>query len=139
MSRPIHRKGILLLISLLVLPILISAENLSTGEDVDAFVERRIRGAHVTVFAKSYCPFCQNTNRLLTKMKDEMDDMWQLDIIDLDLLPESDGPMIQMELLTKTGQKTVPNIFISGKHIGGNSDLMKLNESGELEGILYSL
>ena len=91
------------------------------------------------VFAKSYCPFCQKTRALLTEMSDEMDGMWKLDIVDLDHLPENDGPTIQMELLTKTGQKTVPNIFIGGKHIGGNSDLMKLDESGELEEILYKL
>lgn len=135
----IQQTAILVLISLLSSFLLISAENLSTGEDVDAYVERRIREAHVMVFAKSYCPFCQRTRALLTEKSDEMDGMWKLDIVDLDQLQENDGALIQMELLTKTGQKTVPNIFIGGKHIGGNSDLMKLNESGELEEILYKL
>jgi glutaredoxin 3 len=47
-------------------------------------------------------------------------------------MPEEDGPLIQMELLTKTGQKTVPNVFIGGKHIGGDSDLSELYDSGSL-------
>lgn len=50
--------------------------------------------------------------------------------MELDLDPI--GAEIQNALKTKTGQSTVPNIFINGQHIGGNSDLQALNESGEL-------
>jgi glutaredoxin 3 len=59
-----------------------------------------------------------------------------LDVVDLDAMPENDGPLIQMELLTKTGQKTVPNVFIRGHHIGGDSDLSKMFDSGSLERLL---
>jgi glutaredoxin 3 len=51
-------------------------------------------------------------------------------------MPENDGPLIQMELLTKTGQKTVPNVFIRGQHIGGDSDLSEMFDSGSLERLL---
>ena len=40
---------------------------------------------------------------------------------------------MQEELFKMTGQKTVPNIFINGKHVGGNSDLVALEKSGELD------
>jgi glutaredoxin 3 len=59
-----------------------------------------------------------------------------LDVVDLDTMPENDGPLIQMELLTKTGQKTVPNVFIRGQHIGGDSDLSEMFDSGSLERLL---
>jgi len=47
-----------------------------------------------------------------------------------------DGHLIQMELLTQTGQRTVPNVFIGGKHIGGNSDLQELHQQGRLTSML---
>jgi len=38
----------------------------------------------------------------------------------------SNGSEVQAALLEKTGQRTVPNVFIRGKHIGGHDDTMKL-------------
>jgi glutaredoxin len=51
-------------------------------------------------------------------------------------MPENDGPLIQMELLTRTEQRTVPNIFIGGEHIGGDSDLSEMYDSGSLMRLL---
>lgn len=45
-----------------------------------------------------------------------------------------DGSAIQAALQEISGQRTVPNIFIGKKHIGGNSDLQA--KSGELKGLL---
>lgn len=39
---------------------------------------------------------------------------------------------IQKELFKLTHQSTVPNIFINGRHVGGNSDLQALHQKGEL-------
>lgn len=69
-----------------------------------------------------------------------MDEGWSLDIVDLDLLPGEDGFKVQTELLSLTGQRTVPNIFIGGTPIGGNSELQSLHhETNELELMLESL
>lgn len=46
----------------------------------------------------------------------------------------ADGSDIQSALAEETSQRTVPNIFINKKHIGGNSDLQA--KSGELPGLL---
>lgn len=35
-----------------------------------------------------------------------------------------------------SGQRTVPNIYIGQKHIGGNSEIQGLSKSGQLEGLL---
>jgi len=43
-----------------------------------------------------------------------------------------DGDAIQAYLQTKTGQRTVPNVFIKQEHIGGNDDLQAFNKAGEL-------
>ncbi|KAK6335639.1 hypothetical protein TWF696_002406 [Orbilia brochopaga] len=69
----------------------------------------------VAVFSKSYCPYCKASKALLTEVNANFNVM-ELDQID-------DGSDIQAALAEITGQSTVPNIFIGGKHIGGNSDL----------------
>jgi glutaredoxin 3 len=37
-----------------------------------------------------------------------------------------DGPDLQMALFKMTGQKSVPNVFVKGQHIGGNEETQKL-------------
>jgi glutaredoxin 3 len=54
--------------------------------------------------------------------------------IELDV--ESDGSEIQDALKEWTGQRTVPNVFINGKHIGGCDDTMALNNDGKLVSLL---
>ncbi|XP_048127514.1 glutaredoxin-C5, chloroplastic isoform X2 [Rhodamnia argentea] len=46
------------------------------------------------------------------------------------------GPQLQKALERLTGQHTVPNVFIGGKHIGGCTDTVKLHRNGELEPLL---
>lgn len=70
------------------------------------------------MFSKSYCPYCQNTKRIL----ESYDAKYKA----IELNQENDGDDIQKALAEMTGQRTVPNIFINKKHIGGNSDLEKI-------------
>ena len=56
--------------------------------------------------------------------------------MELDLLPDDEGDAMQSALLELTGQKTVPNVFVRGRHAGGNDDVQALLRSGELEGML---
>ena len=44
----------------------------------------------------------------------------------------ADGPALQDALAEKTGQRIVPNIFINGEHLGGNSELQAANNDGSL-------
>ena len=46
------------------------------------------------------------------------------------------GSSIQDGLIQMTGQKTVPNVFIRGKHLGGADDTMKAQEEGRLLSML---
>lgn len=56
-------------------------------------------------------------------------------VIELDEMG-AQGPQVQKLLERLTGQYTVPNVFIGGKHIGGCSDTVKLHHKGELEPLL---
>ncbi|KAL8377460.1 hypothetical protein RB595_008240 [Gaeumannomyces hyphopodioides] len=74
----------------------------------------------VMVFSKSYCPYCTATKRKLTDLSAKFN------AIELDQM--ADGGDIQDALEGMTGQRSVPNIFIAKKHIGGNSDLQALKD-----------
>jgi len=80
----------------------------------------------VMVFSKSYCPYCKATKALLNEKGAKYE------LVELD--QTSDGSALQQALGEITGQTTVPNVFISGKHIGGNSDLRA--KKSQLEGLL---
>ena len=57
-------------------------------------------------------------------------------IHDLDL--RDDGADIQAALLELTGQTTVPNVFIKGRHLGGNDKTQEAAKSGKLQEMLQS-
>ncbi|PSR87566.1 Glutaredoxin like [Actinidia chinensis var. chinensis] len=78
----------------------------------------------VVVFSKSYCPFCVSVKKLLTDLGATYK------AIELDT--ESDGSDIQAALLEWTGQRTVPNVFISGNHIGGCDSTTAMHKGGKL-------
>jgi glutaredoxin 3 len=46
----------------------------------------------------------------------------------VDFVYQDDGAAIQDALQELSGQRTVPNIYISQKHIGGNSDLQNIRK-----------
>lgn len=56
--------------------------------------------------------------------------------VDLDLV--DNGAEIQNDLAQLSGQRTVPNIFIKGKHIGGCDKLHALHADGKLLPLLNS-
>lgn len=81
-------------------------------------VQKLIDENAVVLFGKSWCGFCHSSRRLLNSIGAEYKD--------LDLDKRDDGAAMQDALQEITGQRTVPNIFINHKHIGGNSDLQVL-------------
>lgn len=82
----------------------------------------------VVVFSKSYCPFCTATKSTLASQ--------MANPIIVELNERDDGAAIQHYLHELTGQRTVPNVFIGGKSLGGNDDVQRLNNSGELSLLL---
>eukprot|EP00523_Entomoneis_sp_CCMP467_P022981 CAMPEP_0168833896 /NCGR_PEP_ID=MMETSP0727-20121128/3305_1 /TAXON_ID=265536 /ORGANISM="Amphiprora sp., Strain CCMP467" /LENGTH=132 /DNA_ID=CAMNT_0008887217 /DNA_START=74 /DNA_END=468 /DNA_ORIENTATION=+ len=93
----------------------------STSSSTD-FAKSEIENNNVVVFSKSYCPFCKNTKSLLNEMNVDYK-LYELDQMD-------NGSDIQAALLDISGQKTVPNVFIKGSHVGGNDKLQAAAKSG---------
>ncbi|KAL9549978.1 hypothetical protein MBANPS3_004946 [Mucor bainieri] len=96
--------------------------------NVEQFVEDAIKNNKVVIFTKSTCPYCKKAKTLLEGYNIKYEN------IELDNHPN--GEAIQEYLAKKTGQKTVPNIFIDQKHIGGSDELTKLEGGGELQGLI---
>nr|ABX60201.1 glutaredoxin [Panax ginseng] len=82
----------------------------------------------VVVFSKTYCSYCQTVKKLLTDIGASFK------VIEMD--KESDGSEIQSALVEWTGQRTVPNVFIGGKHIGGCDLTTAMHKSGKLVPLL---
>ncbi|KAF5198834.1 Glutaredoxin [Thalictrum thalictroides] len=82
----------------------------------------------VVVFSKTYCGYCNKVKQLFSQLN------VSYKLIELDV--ESDGGEMQSALAQWTGQRTVPNVFIGGKHIGGCDAVMALNKEGKLVPLL---
>ncbi|KAJ7599460.1 thioredoxin-like protein [Mycena floridula] len=89
-------------------------------------VESTIQAHHIAVFSKTYCGFCRRTKKLLQEKYPDAD----VSVIELD--KRDDGGALQRYLEEKTGQWTVPNIFINKSHVGGNDELQAAYRAGAL-------
>jgi len=96
--------------------------------ELESSIKETIAGSKVVVYSKSWCPFCQQTKATLDKLGIEATYI-ELDECD-------DGDQIQATLLGMTQQRTVPNVFVSGQHLGGNDDTQKAAASGKLQELL---
>jgi len=82
--------------------------------------------ARVLIYCTASCPYCQAADRLLDRkgMKD-------IERVRVDLEPGRRAEMQQ-----KSGRRTVPQIWIDGRHVGGSDELHDLEDSGELDKLL---
>jgi len=80
----------------------------------------------ITMYSTGVCPYCQMAERLLkTKGVTEIDKIR----IDLD-------PAKRDEMMEKTQRRTVPQIYIGDRHVGGFDELSALDRAGELVPLL---
>ncbi len=80
----------------------------------------------VIMYSTAVCPYCINAERLLLSKG-----VQEIEKIRVDLAPEQ-----RVEMMQKTGRRTVPQIYIGEKHVGGFDDLRALDLAGELDALL---
>ena len=80
----------------------------------------------IVIYSKDYCPYCVKAKKLFEIKGKEYKE------IDITHDPQTALKLVEMA----GGRKTVPQIFINGKHIGGCDDLYALNDKGELDKII---
>ncbi|XP_016364785.1 thioredoxin reductase 3 isoform X1 [Sinocyclocheilus rhinocerous] len=103
-------------------------ENEAGREQIRSKIKELIDANQVLVFSKSFCPFCVKVKELFKELN------VKCNAIELDLM--EDGTNYQDLLHEMTGQKTVPNVFINKKHIGGCDKTMKAHKDGVLQKLL---
>lgn len=95
-------------------------QNGSPKAQVDDYISKN----KVMMFSKTTCPFC-------TKIKDLFKNLnVEFQVLELDQI--SNGADLQNALLEVSGQKTVPNIYINSKHLGGCDDTLKAQAENRL-------
>jgi glutaredoxin 3 len=78
------------------------------------------------MYLTASCPFCQSAERLLAQKG-----VTDIERVRVDLAPERRG-----EMMRKSGRRTVPQIWIGERHIGGCDDLYALDREGRLDPLL---
>ena len=79
----------------------------------------------VVMYATSWCPYCARARGLL-KSKDV-----SFEEIDIEAAPGR-----REEMMTRSGRRTVPQIFVGVAHVGGCDDLHELEARGGLDPLL---
>lgn len=80
----------------------------------------------VLMYSTGVCPFCLMAERLLKSKGVEA-----IEKIRVDLEPEK-----RQEMMQRTGRRTVPQIYIGERHVGGYDDLAALDRAGGLDPLL---
>lgn len=82
--------------------------------------------AKVTMYSTVVCPFCTRAEMLLKQRGvDEINKIF----IDRD-------PAQREQMMSRTGRRTVPQIYIGDTHVGGYDDLAALDRAGKLKALL---
>jgi len=81
--------------------------------------------AQVLIYSSDYCPYCIRAKALLAQKQAAVKE------ICVDGKPE-----LRSEMMQKAGRRSVPQIWIGQRHIGGCDDLYALERSGQLDNLL---
>ncbi|WP_323813648.1 glutaredoxin 3 [Cellvibrio sp. NN19] len=82
--------------------------------------------AHVLMYTTAVCPFCVNAKKLLA----------QKGVVNIEEIRVDSQPQLRQVMMDKSGQRTVPQIWIGDTHVGGFTDLWALDKAGKLDSLL---
>jgi glutaredoxin 3 len=81
--------------------------------------------APVTIYSTRICPYCVRAKALLDGKQ----------VVYTEIMVDQD-PEKRAEMMQKSGRRTVPQIFVGDRHVGGFDDLYMLDRSGGLDPLL---
>ena len=82
--------------------------------------------SYVVMYSTAVCPYCMQAERLLAAKG----------VKDITKIRVDQDPARRDEMIARTGRRTVPQIFIGDKHVGGYDDLAALDRAGGLVPLL---
>ncbi len=80
----------------------------------------------VKMYTTQVCPYCIQAKALLK----------QRGVLQIEEIRIDQDPAQRNHMMSVTGRRTVPQIFIGDTHVGGCDDLMALDSRGELQALL---
>lgn len=80
----------------------------------------------ITMYATGMCPYCTQAERLLVSKG----------VTDITKIRVDVDAGKREEMMTRTGRRTVPQIYIGDHHVGGYDDLAALDRAGRLTKLL---
>lgn len=81
----------------------------------------------IQIYLTTWCPFCQRATQLLREKGQSFE------AIDIEAEPERRSEMIE-----RSGRRSVPQVFVDTRHVGGYDDLAALDAAGQLDPLLAS-
>ncbi|VXB67604.1 glutaredoxin 3 [Pseudomonas sp. 8O] len=81
----------------------------------------------VTLYTTGHCPYCVNAKTLLTRKG-----------VTYEEIDVGSSPQRLAEMLQRSNRRSVPQIFIGERHVGGFDDLAALERGGELDALLHA-
>jgi glutaredoxin 3 len=82
--------------------------------------------ADVLMYSTAFCPYCVRAEQLLRAKG----------VADIAKVRVDLEPARRVEMMQKTGRRTVPQIYIGGVHVGGYDDLVVLDRAGKLKSLI---
>ncbi|MCM2327395.1 MAG: glutaredoxin 3 [Lysobacter sp.] len=82
--------------------------------------------ARVLMYSTGVCPYCVMAERLLRSKG----------VADIEKVRVDLDPARREEMMSRTGRRTVPQIYIGDRHVGGYDDLAALDHAGGLDPLL---
>ncbi|HVN99633.1 MAG TPA: glutaredoxin 3 [Steroidobacteraceae bacterium] len=79
----------------------------------------------VEMYTTSWCGYCERARQLLRSKGAEFRE-----------ISVEGQPGLRAEMIERSGRRTVPQIFIGARHVGGSDELAELERSGELDALL---
>ena len=79
----------------------------------------------VTLYVSGWCPYCERAKGLLARKN-----------VVFSEINVEDEPKFREEMIARSNRRTVPQIFIGDRHVGGCDDLFELDRSGELDRLI---
>lgn len=79
------------------------------------------------MYTTAVCPYCLMAERLLRSKG-----------VDIEKVRVDLEPQRRMEMMEKTGRRTVPQIYVGETHVGGYDELAALDRAGKLDPLLQS-
>jgi len=86
------------------------------------------RRAPVIMYTTGVCPYCIRAESFLRAKG-----VTSIDKVRVDL-----DPARRVEMMERTGRRTVPQIYVGEVHVGGFDDLVALDRAGKLETLLVA-